>query len=57
MSLVVVTGGTAGVGRATAVCFARHGYDVAVIARSPKGLTETVNELESMGIRALGCKR
>lgn len=35
MPLVVVTGGTAGVGRANAVCFTRHGYDVAVIARSP----------------------
>ncbi|RPH30217.1 SDR family NAD(P)-dependent oxidoreductase [Buttiauxella warmboldiae] len=54
MPSVVVTGGTAGVGRATALCFARHGYDVAVIARSQKGLSETVKELESIGIRAIG---
>ncbi|MFD3249018.1 SDR family oxidoreductase [Rahnella aquatilis] len=54
MPLVVVTGGTAGVGRATALCFAQHGYDVAVIARSQKGLTATIKEIESAGVRAFG---
>ncbi|MCX2945079.1 SDR family oxidoreductase [Rahnella perminowiae] len=54
MPLVVVTGGTAGVGRATALCFAQHGYDVAVIARSQQGLTATIKEIESTGVRALG---
>ena len=31
--IVVVTGGTAGVGRATVQEFARAGYDVAILAR------------------------
>jgi len=53
MPLVVVTGGTAGVGRATALCFARHGYNVAVIARSEAGLINTVKELEATGIKAM----
>lgn len=54
MPLAVITGGTAGVGRATALCFAHRGYDVAVIARSHAGLTETVKELEEAGAKAIG---
>lgn len=54
MPLVVITGGTAGVGRATALCFARHGYDVAVIARSHEGLAKAVREIETLGVSALG---
>jgi NAD(P)-dependent dehydrogenase (short-subunit alcohol dehydrogenase family) len=51
--LVVVTGGTAGVGRATARAFAREGADVAVIARGEQRLAATKSELESMGARCL----
>jgi NAD(P)-dependent dehydrogenase (short-subunit alcohol dehydrogenase family) len=54
--VVVITGGTAGVGRATAHHFAQAGYKVAVIARGDQGLTETVAELEAVGVKALGCK-
>lgn len=46
---VVITGGTAGVGRATAVEFAKHGYRVAVIARGRDGLENTRAELEALG--------
>ncbi|MCT4703665.1 SDR family oxidoreductase [Enterobacteriaceae bacterium H20N1] len=54
MAVVVITGGTAGVGRATALRFAKEGYDVAVIARGEKGLRETVAELQATGVRAAG---
>ncbi|MFC3608182.1 SDR family oxidoreductase [Stutzerimonas tarimensis] len=51
---VVVTGGTAGVGRASALAFARQGYRVAVIARGQQGLDDTCAELEAIGVKALG---
>jgi NAD(P)-dependent dehydrogenase (short-subunit alcohol dehydrogenase family) len=53
-SIVAITGGTAGVGRATARAFARSGAGVAVIARGRERIEETRAELESMGVRALG---
>ncbi|MGE5492555.1 MAG: SDR family NAD(P)-dependent oxidoreductase, partial [Actinomycetota bacterium] len=37
-SIVVITGASAGVGRATAIEYARYGWKVAVLARSPEGL-------------------
>ena len=46
---VAVTGGTAGMGRASAACFAADGARVAVLARSQAGLTETVAELRALG--------
>ena len=51
--IVVVTGGTAGIGRATVREFARNGYDVAILARGPDGLDATKREVEEMGRRAL----
>jgi NAD(P)-dependent dehydrogenase (short-subunit alcohol dehydrogenase family) len=47
--VVVVSGGTAGVGRATAVAFAQEGYSVAVLARGADGLADTRAELERSG--------
>ena len=41
MSVMVITGGTAGAGKATALRFARAGYHVALIARDETGLQET----------------
>src|SRR5688572_2431192 len=52
-SVVVVTGGTAGVGRATARAFARLGARVAVLARDAARLDATVAELRANGGRAL----
>ena len=43
--VAVVTGGTAGVGRATVREFARHGYDVAVLARGQAGLDGAVEDV------------
>jgi NADP-dependent 3-hydroxy acid dehydrogenase YdfG len=51
--VVVVTGASAGVGRATAREFARHGYDVALLARGPEELKAARSEIEGLGRRAL----
>jgi NAD(P)-dependent dehydrogenase (short-subunit alcohol dehydrogenase family) len=51
--VVVITGGTAGVGRATAQAFARTGARVAVLARGEDGLVATKAEIESQGGQAL----
>jgi NAD(P)-dependent dehydrogenase (short-subunit alcohol dehydrogenase family) len=49
--IAVVTGGTAGVGRATARAFARDGLHVAVIARGQDRLAATKAELEALGVK------
>jgi NAD(P)-dependent dehydrogenase (short-subunit alcohol dehydrogenase family) len=51
--VVVVTGGTAGVGRATARAFAERGARVAVLARGSDGLQATSREIEALGCEAL----
>ncbi len=48
---VVVTGGSAGVGRATAQMFALAGDDVGLIARDPVALEETRRELQQLGVK------
>jgi NAD(P)-dependent dehydrogenase (short-subunit alcohol dehydrogenase family) len=51
--VVVVTGASAGVGRATARAFARDGAAVGLIARGHERLEATRSELESLGASAL----
>ncbi|HWE30226.1 MAG TPA: SDR family oxidoreductase, partial [Polyangia bacterium] len=51
--VVVVTGASAGVGRATVRRFARVGADVALIARGAAGLDAAAREVEAGGGRAL----
>ncbi|NVB82125.1 MAG: SDR family oxidoreductase [Kofleriaceae bacterium] len=51
-SVVVITGGTAGVGRATARELARAGAKIAVLARGRDGLAATEKELPQLGARA-----
>jgi len=51
--IAVVTGGTAGVGRATVRDFAGAGYDVAILARGQAGLDGAAKDVENLGGRAL----
>ena len=51
--VALVTGGSAGVGRATAQLLARRGYDVAVLARGGAGLAGAVADVEQEGRRGL----
>lgn len=50
---VVVTGASAGVGRATARAFAENGADIALIARESDRLSDATKEIESLGRKAL----
>jgi short-subunit dehydrogenase len=52
MSVVVITGASAGIGRACARLFAERGYDVGLIARGGDGLTAAEAEVELAGARA-----
>jgi NAD(P)-dependent dehydrogenase (short-subunit alcohol dehydrogenase family) len=51
--IAVVTGASAGVGRATAREFARRDCDVAILARNPERLETAASELRTFGARAL----
>jgi NADP-dependent 3-hydroxy acid dehydrogenase YdfG len=50
---VVVTGASAGIGRATALAFARCGASLGLIARRRNGLEATAREVRAAGARAL----
>ena len=51
--VVVVTGASAGVGRAAVRAFAREGASIGLIARGREGLEATAKEVEAEGRRAL----
>ena len=48
----LVTGGSSGLGRATAVALAAAGADVAVLARGSADLQQTVEQIEAHAVRA-----
>jgi NAD(P)-dependent dehydrogenase (short-subunit alcohol dehydrogenase family) len=50
----VVTGGTAGIGRATVRELAARGWDVAILARGQRRLDDAVREVRDAGRRAVG---
>src|SRR5947209_17973170 len=51
--VAVVTGASAGVGRATARALAGCGFDVALLARGEAGLDAAAKEVDAAGRRAL----
>jgi NAD(P)-dependent dehydrogenase (short-subunit alcohol dehydrogenase family) len=51
--IVVVTGASAGVGRATALEFAARGCDVAILARNRRRLDTVAALIRKQGVRAL----
>jgi NAD(P)-dependent dehydrogenase (short-subunit alcohol dehydrogenase family) len=51
--VVVITGASAGVGRATVRAFAKRGFDVGLLARGVDGLEAARREVESAGGRGL----
>ena len=51
--VVVITGASAGVGRATAIAFGKQGAHVGLLARGPDGLRAAKEDVEAAGGRAL----
>jgi len=54
--VVVITGGSSGIGRCTASLFARHGWRVGLIARGVEGLAASRRDVEALGARAASCQ-
>src|SRR4051794_5809390 len=53
VSVVVITGASAGIGRATARAFARRGARIGLLARGLEGLEGARQDIERLGGRAL----
>lgn len=53
MSVVVITGASGGIGRATAVAFGKRGWRVALLARGAEGLAGAQRDVEQAGGEAL----
>lgn len=52
--LALITGGSRGLGRQSALALAREGVDVAICARGQDTLDATVSEVQSLGVKAMG---
>ena len=50
---VIITGASQGIGKATALQFARQGYDIVLAARQPDRLEAVATEVRSLGREAL----
>ena len=48
----IITGGSRGLGKATAIAFGKLGIDVAITGRNEEKLQETVVELKDLGVNA-----
>lgn len=49
----IITGGGRGLGRATAIAFAKEGINIGITGRNESVLKETVAELEAIGVKAI----
>lgn len=49
----IITGGSRGLGKATAMAFAKEGIDVAITGRNEETLQKTVAELKETGVNAV----
>lgn len=49
----LITGGSRGLGKATALAFAKEGIHVAITGRNEAKLIETAKELETLGVKAI----
>jgi NAD(P)-dependent dehydrogenase (short-subunit alcohol dehydrogenase family) len=54
--VLMITGASAGVGRATAIAFARQGASVGLLARGSAGLDGALRDVEEAGGRGLICE-
>ena len=52
--VAVVTGGTQGIGRATALRLAQEGAHVAICSRTQEALDDTAAEIQKFGVQGLG---
>ena len=52
-SVVVITGASSGIGKITAIEFAKHGANVVLAARREFGLEKTARDCESYGVKAV----
>ena len=55
LRIAAVTGASGGIGRATAVAFAEHGFHVGLLARGGAGLEGAAKDVENAGQKALVC--
>ena len=49
MATVLITGASRGIGRATAIAFAKAGWDLLLIARDEEGVKSLIDELSEVG--------
>ena len=54
LGVAVVTGGSAGIGRASAIAFAQRGMRVAILARGAERVRAACEELNQLGVASLG---
>lgn len=49
----IITGGSRGLGKATAIAFAKEGIDIAITGRNEETLKKTASELEAFGTKVI----